>query len=171
MKFKQQFVPWIDEIENYLTESGKNKSELKKVLKGSDLSAISYADQAKLTSLFNPNCEITEELFKRQLDLYFSLIEDKKSPITVPIFSNYIDWIYSQDVSKLTDTTLDIVSSRLLKSTATKITPAMESFIDSLPGEFNKDIDTLLESYREALQQHLLFKQEHKKYFETRFLQ
>lgn len=143
MKFKQQFVPWIDEIENYLTESGKNKSELKKVLKGSDLSAISYADQAKLTSLFNPNCEITEELFKRQLDLYFSLIEDKKSPITVPIFSNYIDWIYSQDVSKLTDTTLDIVSSRLLKSTATKITPAMESFIDSLPGEFNKDIDTL----------------------------
>ena len=87
MKFKQQFVPWIDEIENYLTESGKNKSELKKVLKGSDLSAISYADQAKLTSLFNPNCEITEELFKRQLDLYFSLIEDKKSPITVPILS------------------------------------------------------------------------------------
>lgn len=40
--------------------------------------------------------------------------------------------------------------------------------IDNLDEIFNnKDIDTLLESYREALQQHLLFKQEHKKHFES----
>lgn len=40
--------------------------------------------------------------------------------------------------------------------------------IDNLDEIFNnKDIDTLLESYREALQQHLLFKKEHKKHFES----
>lgn len=146
MKFKSEIVPWLPELKSYLTDSSKKIGEIKKVLKSVDFSKLDYPTQARLTSLFDPRCEITEELFKREINLYFSLLESKNSPITIPIFSNYIDWIYSQDIGNLTDLTFDIISSRLLKTTATTLSEPINSFMSRLPEEYNKDIDKLSNS-------------------------
>ena len=143
MNFETPVVPWIEEIQNYLKDGSKKTSELKKVLKSADFEKLSYSDKAKLYQMFDPKCEITEELFKRQVDLYFSLLESKSSPVKVPIFSEYIDWIYSQDISKMSDRSFDVLSSRLLKTKATDLSESITAFMDRLPEAFRGDIDKL----------------------------
>lgn len=146
MKFKTELVPWINEIKSYLTDSSKKIGELKKVLKSVDFSNLDYPTKIRLSALFDPRCEITKEIFKRELTLYFSLLESKNNPIKIPIFSDYIDWIYSQDISRLNDVTFDLISSSLLKTTATNLSEPINSFMARLPEEFNKSIDTLSNS-------------------------
>lgn len=139
MVFKTELVPWIDEVQSYLRGSTKI-GEIKKVLKQADFSKLDYPSQVKLATMFDPACEVTEEVFKRQVDLYFSLLESKK-PIKMPVFSSYIDWIYSQDIERLTDVTFDIISSRLLKTSATNLSTPITSFMSRLPYEFERNID------------------------------
>lgn len=146
MKFQSEIVPWLPELKNYLKDSSKKIGEIKKILRSVDFSKMDYPTQVRLAAMFDPRCEITEELFKRQVNLYFSLLESKTSPVTIPIFSNYIDWIYSQDIDKLTDPTFDIISSRLLKTTASSLSEPINSFMSRLPEEYNKDIDKLSNS-------------------------
>ncbi len=141
MNFETNIVPWIDEIQNYLKDSSKKTSDIKKVLKSADLENLSYADKARLYKMFDPKCEITEELFKRQLDLYFSLLESKSTNIRIPVFADYVEWIYSQDVSKMRDRTFDILTSRLLKTKATDLPKPITMFMDSLSDVFHGDID------------------------------
>lgn len=145
MKFETELVPWIDEVENYLNTGSKKIGEIKKILRKVDFSNLDYAAKARLATMFDPNCAITEEIFKRQIDLYFSLLEGK-TPIKMPVFSDYIDWIYSQDIDKLTDVTFDIISSRLLKTTAENLSEPINSFMSRLPYEFEEDIDTMSNS-------------------------
>ena len=146
MNFETPIVPWIDEIQNYLKDGSRKTSELKKVLKSADFEKLSYADKAKLYQMFDPKREISDELFKRQVDLYFALLESKSSPIKIPIFSDYIDWVYSQDISKMSDRTFDVLSSRLLKTKATDLSGSVVEFMDRLPEAFDKDIDKLSNS-------------------------
>ena len=141
MNFETKVVPWIDEIQSYLKDSSKKPAEIKKVLKNADFENLSYADKARLYKMFDPKCEITEELFKRQLDLYFSLLESKSTSIRIPVFSDYVEWIYSQDVGKMRDQTFDILTSRLLKTKATDLPKSITNFMDSLPEVFHGDID------------------------------
>lgn len=143
MNFETPVVPWVDEIQNYLKDGSKKAGELKKVLKSADFEELSYADKARLYKMFDPKCEITEELFKRQIDLYFTLLESKSSPIKIPIFSEYIDWIYGQDISKMSDRTFDVLTSRLLKTKSTDLSDTINAFMERLPGAFDKDIDKL----------------------------
>lgn len=145
MKFQTELVPWIDEVENYLDVGSTKIGEIKKILRKVDFSNLDYAAKTKLATMFDPNCAITEEIFRRQIDLYFSLLEGK-SPIKMPVFSDYIDWIYSQDIDKLTDVTFDIISSRLLKTTAENLSEPINSFMSRLPYEFEEDIDKLTNS-------------------------
>lgn len=146
MRFRTEIVPWINEIKSYLTDSSKKIGEIKKILRAVDFSNLDYPTRARLTALFDPRCEITEEIFKRELNLYFSLLESKTSPMKIPIFSDYIDWIYSQDINRLSDLTFDLVSSRLLKTTATNLSEPINSFMSRLPAEFDKSIDVLSNS-------------------------
>lgn len=143
MAIDAKIVPWIDEIQNYLKDGTKKTSEIKKILKGADLENLSYADKAKLYEMFDPKCNISEELFKRQLNLYFSLLESKSSPLKIPIFSDYVDWVYSQDISQMNDKTFDALTSRLLRTTASEFSAPILSFMDRLPEAFGKDIDKL----------------------------
>ena len=143
MNFETNIVPWIDEIQNYLRDSSKRTSEIKKVLKGADLENISYADKAKLYEMFDPKCQISEELFKRQLDLYFALLESKSTNIKIPVFNDYVEWIYSQDPSKMRDITFDILTSRLLKTKATELPEPITKFMDRLPEAFHTNIDRI----------------------------
>ena len=146
MNFETKLVPWIDEIQNYLKDSSKKPSDIKKVLKGVDFDKLTYADKARLYEMFDPKREITEELFKRQLDLYFSLLESKSTNIRIPVFTDYIEWVYSQDTSKMQDQTFDIVTSRLLRTKATDLPKSITSFMDRLPEAFHGDIDKLSNS-------------------------
>ena len=143
MSFDAKVVEWIEEIQNYLKDGSKKTSGIKNILRSADFDKLSYADRAKLYEMFDPKCEITNELFKRQLNLYFSLLEDKNGAIKFPIFSEYIDWIYSQDISQMSDSVFDVLTSRLLKTTATEISEPIMSFMDRLPEAFGKDIDKL----------------------------
>lgn len=142
MKFKTEFIPWINEIKSYINGDTNKIGELKKVLRSVDFSKLDYATKAKLTNLFDPRCEITEEVFKRELNLYFSLLESK-NPITIPIFSEYVEWIYSQDMSKMPDKTFEIITSRLAKSSATDLPKSIVDFMTKLPNEYSKNIDTI----------------------------
>lgn len=146
MKFETELVPWIDEVKNYLESGSQKIGEIKRILRKVDFSNLDYAAKARLTMMFDPNCTTTEEVFKRQIDLYFSLLESKTAPIKMPVFSDYIDWIYSQDIDKLTDVTFDIISSRLLKTTADNLSESINSFMSRLPYEFGEDIDTISNS-------------------------
>lgn len=146
MNFKTELVPWIDEVKSYLKDSSKKTGELKKILRKADVSNLDYASQVKLSQMFDPACEVTEEVFRRQIDLYFSLLESKTAPIKLPVFSSYIDWIYSQDINRITDVTFDIISSRLLKTTATELSEPITSFMSRLPYEFERNIDTMTNS-------------------------
>lgn len=142
MKFKTDVVPWISEVKSYLKDGKKKIGEIKKTLKSVDFSNLDYLSRVKLSSLFDPRCEISEEIFKRELNLYFALLESKNAPIKLPVFSDYIDWIYSQDIGHLSDSTFYLISSRLLKTSATDFSEAIRLFLSRLPSEFDKDIDT-----------------------------
>lgn len=143
MAFETKVVPWIDEIQNYLSDESKKPADLKKVLKSADLEKkLSYADRAKLYEMFDPKCEITEELLRRQLKLYFALIESK-SPMKIPVFADYVDWIYSQDIEKINDKTFDILAFRVLKTSASDLSQPIRSFIDRLPKAFDNGIDKM----------------------------
>lgn len=143
MSFETPVVPWIDEIQNYLNDESKKPGDLKKVLKSADLESLSYADKARLYKMFDPKCQISEELLKRQLNLYFSLLESKSSPMKIPVFTDYVDWIYSQDISKMSDRTFDTLASRLLKTTTSDLSESIKNFIDKLPQAFDKPIDAM----------------------------
>ena len=95
MRFKADSAEWIGEVKGYLTGSSMKIGEIKKILRGVDFEKLSYADKVKLSKMFDPASEITDELFKKQLDLYFSLLESKSSPMQIPVFSDYIEWVYS----------------------------------------------------------------------------
>lgn len=142
MKFKTELVPWISEIKSYLTGNSNKVGELKKILKNVDFSKLDYSTKAKLTNMFDPRCEITEEVFKRELNLYFNLLESKK-PMSIPIFSEYIEWVYSQDISKMPDNVFEIISSRLLKTSAEVIPEPINDFMTKLPSEYAKSIDNI----------------------------
>lgn len=142
MKFTTEIVPWINEIKSYLNGNSNKIGQLKKILREVDFEQLDYATKAKLTNLFDPRCEITEEVFKRELNLYFSLLEDKK-PINIPIFSEFIEWIYNQDISKMPDRTFELISSRLSKTTAEMLPEKISSFMSRLPEEYKKGIDQM----------------------------
>ena len=116
MKFRTDSAEWIGEVKSYLTDSSRKIGEIKKVLRAVDFEKLSYADKVRLSKLFDPTAEISDELFKRQLDLYFSLLESKSSPISIPVFSEYIEWVYSQEPSKIPDKMFEMMSLRLAKS-------------------------------------------------------
>ena len=103
MRFRADSAEWIGEVKGYLTGSSMKIGEIKKILRGVDFEKLSYADKVKLSKMFDPANEITDELFKKQLDLYFSLLESKSSPMQIPVFSDYIEWVYSQEPSKIPD--------------------------------------------------------------------
>lgn len=142
MKFKTEIVPWINEIKSYIKGDSNKIGQLKKILREVDFEKLDYATKARLTNLFDPRCEITEEVFKRELNLYFSLLEDKK-PINIPIFSEFIEWVYAQDVSTMSDSVFEIISSRLLKTTAENLPKSIDSFTSKLPAEYTRSIDRL----------------------------
>lgn len=142
MRFRTEIVPWINEIKSYIKGDTNKIGPLKKILREVDFEQLDYATKAKLTNLFDPRCEITEEVFKRELNLYFSLLEDKK-PINIPIFSEYIEWIYSQDMSTMSDRVFEMISSRLSKSTAENLPEKIGSFMTRLPEEYKKGIDRM----------------------------
>ena len=143
MRFNLNSSEWIGELKSYLVDSSKKTSEIKKVLRAVDFSKISYEDKYRLSKLFDPTAEITGEAFKRQLDLYFSLLESKSSPMTIPVFSEYIEWVYSQDPSKIPDKMFDLMISRLARSSATTLPESVSSFTTNLTQEFNRDIDKM----------------------------
>lgn len=143
MKFDVKFESWVDEIQNYLTESSAKIGKLKRVLSEVDFSNLDYSTKTILTTMFNPTNDISEKLFKRQVDLYFSLLENKPKPISVPIFSDYMDWIYSKNISTLPDELFEILATRVMKSDAAVLTPAINSFVEKLPKEFDRDIDKI----------------------------
>ena len=146
MSFETPIVPWINEIQNYLNDGSKKPSDLKKVLKSVDLENLSYADKAKLYKMFDPKCQISEDLLKRQLNLYFSLLESKSSPMKIPVFTDYVDWIYSQDISKMSDRTFDTLATRLLKTTASDLSDSVKGFIDKIPQAYDMPIDAMSNS-------------------------
>jgi len=143
MRFQTHSSEWIGEVKSYLTDSTKKLGEIKRCLKSVDFSKISYEDKFRLSELFDPTAEITGEAFKRQLDLYFSLLESKSSPITIPVFSEYVEWIYSQDPKQIPDKMFDLMTSRLAKSSATEIPETVSSFMTNLIQEYNRDIDKM----------------------------
>ena len=143
MRFNLNSSEWIGELKSYLTDSSKKTSEIKKVLRAVDFSKISYEDKYRLSKLFDPTAEITGEAFKRQLDLYFSLLESKSSPMTIPVFSEYIEWVYSQDPSKIPDKMFDLMISRLARSSATTLPESVSAFTTNLTQEFNREIDKM----------------------------
>lgn len=143
MRFQTNSSEWIAEVKSYLTDSTKKLGEIKRCLKSVDFSKISYEDKFRLSKLFDPTAEITGEAFKRQLDLYFSLLESKSAPISIPVFSEYVEWIYSQDPKQIPDKMFDLMTSRLAKSTATEIPETVSSFMTNLTQEYSRDIDKL----------------------------
>lgn len=143
MNLEESIVPWVQEIESYLTNGSRKISELKKVLKNADFSKLNFVSRVKLAKMFDPSCKVTKQLFERQIDLYFSLLESKTKPIQIPVFSDYIDWVYSQNLDEVSDATFDIITSRLMKSTATELTEPIISFMSKLPEEFDKNIDKM----------------------------
>lgn len=143
MKFKTESAEWIGEVKSYLTGSSMKVAEIKKILKGVDFENLSYVDKNKLSKLFDPTAEISDELFKKQLDLYFTLLESKSAPKQIPIFSEYIEWVYSQDPAKLPDKMFDMMTSRLAKSKAQEIPEPVSSFMTKLVKEFDRKLDNL----------------------------
>ena len=146
MRFRTDSAEWIGEVKSYLTGSSMKIGEIKKVLKGVDFEQLSYVDRVRLSRLFDPAAEITDELFKKQLDLYFSLLESKSSPMQIPVFSEYIEWVYSQDPKRIPDKMFEMMTSRLAKSKAQEIPEAVASFMAKLPQEFSRDIDNMSNS-------------------------
>lgn len=142
MRFQTHSSEWIGEVKSYLTDSTKKLGEIKRCLKSVDFSKISYEDKFRLSKLFDPTAEITGEAFKRQLDLYFSLLESK-FPITIPVFAEYVEWIYSQDPKQIPDKMFDLMTARLAKSTAAEIPETVSSFMTNLIQEYNRDIDKM----------------------------
>ena len=142
MRFQTSPSDWIVEVESYLTDSTKKLGEIKKCLKSVDFSKISYEDKFRLSKLFDPTAEITGEAFKRQLDLYFSLLESK-SPMTIPVFAEYVEWIYAQNPKQISDKMFDMMTSRLAKSSATTIPESVSSFMTNLVQEYSRDIDKM----------------------------
>ena len=128
MRFRTEPAEWIGEVKSYLTGTLK-VGEIKKILKGVDFEKLSYVDKSRLSKLFDPTAEISDELFKKQLDLYFTLLESKSSPMQIPIFSDYIEWVYSQDTAKIPDKMFDMMTSRLAKSKAQEIPEPVSSFM------------------------------------------
>lgn len=146
MKFKADSAEWIGEVKSYLTGSSMKIGEIKKILKGVDFENLSYPDRVKLSKMFDPSNEITDELFKKQLDLYFSLLESKSSPMQIPVFSDYIEWVYSQDTSKIPDKMFELMTSRLARSKAQEIPEPVSSFMTRLVKEFDRKLDNLSNS-------------------------
>lgn len=143
MRFRADSAEWIGEVKGYLTGSSMKIGEIKKILRGVDFEKLSYADKVKLSKMFDPANEITDELFKKQLDLYFSLLESKSSPMQIPVFSDYIEWVYSQDTSKIPDKMFELMTSRLAKSKAQEIPEPVSSFMTRLVKEFDRKLDNL----------------------------
>ena len=143
MRFRADSAEWIGEVKGYLTGSSMKIGEIKKILRGVDFEKLSYADKVKLSKMFDPANEITDELFKKQLDLYFSLLESKSSPMQIPVFSDYIEWVYSQDTSKIPDKMFELMTSRLVKSKAQEIPEPVSSFMTRLVKEFDRKLDNL----------------------------
>ena len=143
MRFNINSSEWIGELKSYLTDSSKKTSEIKKILRAVDFSKISYEDKYRLSKMFDPTAEITGESFKRQLDLYFSLLESKSSPMEIPVFSEYIEWVYSQNPSKIPDKMFDLMIARLARSTAENLPESVSSFMNNLSQEFNREIDKM----------------------------
>ena len=143
MKFRTDSAEWIGEVKSYLTDSSRKIGEIKKVLRAVDFEKLSYADKVRLSKLFDPTAEISDELFKRQLDLYFSLLESKSSPISIPVFSEYIEWVYSQEPSKIPDKMFEMMSLRLAKSKAETLPVQVSSFMTRLAKEYGREIDDL----------------------------
>ena len=139
-------------LHSYLTDSGK-VSDVKKCVKSSDFGKLSYPDKVKLSVMFDPSREISNEVFKREIELYFSLLENKGSPIKIPVFSDYIEWVYSQDPSKMPDDVFKILSSRLVKSTADhEILPdSVGSFMTKVVDEYSQDLDKISNDRLEIL--------------------
>lgn len=146
MRFKADSAEWIGEVKSYLTGSSMKIGEIKKILKGVDFENLSYPDRVKLSKMFDPSNEITDELFKKQLDLYFSLLESKSSPMQIPVFSDYIEWVYSQDTSKIPDKMFELMTSRLARSKAQEIPEPVSSFMTRLVKEFDRKLDNLSNS-------------------------
>ena len=146
MRFKADSAEWIGEVKSYLTGSSMKVGEIKKILKGVDFENLSYPDRVKLSKMFDPSNEITDELFKKQLDLYFSLLESKSSPMQIPVFSDYIEWVYSQDTSKIPDKMFELMTSRLARSKAQEIPEPVSSFMTRLVKEFDRKLDNLSNS-------------------------
>ena len=142
MRFRTEPAEWIGEVKSYLTGTLK-VGEIKKILKGVDFEKLSYVDKSRLSKLFDPTAEISDELFKKQLDLYFTLLESKSSPMQIPIFSDYIEWVYSQDTAKIPDKMFDMMTSRLAKSKAQEIPEPVSSFMTRLVKEFDRKLDNL----------------------------
>ncbi len=143
MRFQTNSSEWIGEVKSYLTDSTKKLGEIKRCLKSVDFSKISYEDMFRLSKLFDPTAEITGEAFKRQLDLYFALLESKSMPMQIPVFSEYIEWVYSQDPKQIPDKMFDLMALRLAKSTATQIPATVSAFMLNLIEEYNRDIDKM----------------------------
>ena len=141
----RNIVPWVDELQSYL--NGKlGLGKIHKIMSNADFASLSDADEQKLTVMFDYNRKISKDLLKRQFDLYFKLLSKQNDDhlVVIPVFSNYVDWFYSQDMDRLTDETFDIILKEIVKSPVPlKLTSAMESFIGRLPRQYEKGIDTL----------------------------
>lgn len=144
MKFSIEITPWVNEVKSYI-KGERELNDVKKVIKSVDLSKISYADKVELSSLVDPRNEISEEVFKRQLDLYFSLLDSKKKTI-LPIFSEYVDYVCMQDAGSLSDKSFENLVSKLSKTKKENITEQMQNFIDRLPNCYKEDIDKMSNS-------------------------
>lgn len=159
MKLKLTNADWIGELDSYLKDSNIKFSKIKDVLKKADIENLSYADKYKIMSMFDPKAEITTDAFKRQLELHFSLLDSKTNPIVIPVFSEYIELIYSQDMSKIPDDMFEMMIAGLKKFKEERIPDDdsayiygfMEKFMQNLLPEFEKNIDEMTNKRLSAL--------------------
>ncbi len=143
MRFDINASEWVNEIESFLSGDPKKVGDIKKVLKSANLSKLSYDDKVKLSQMFDPTCEVSDEVFKRQLELYFALLESKTAPKTIPMFSDYIEWVYAQDSRHIPDKMFELMTSRLLKAKATELPESVSKFATGLTHEYTREIDKI----------------------------
>lgn len=143
MEKDEKIIPWVDEIQNYLTDSSVKVGRIKNVLKNVDFSNLDEATKTRLSKMFDPTKKVSEKLFKRELDLYFALLDNKPRSISLPIFSEYVDSVFSQAPSKLSDEYFDAMVTRSLKANDKNLSPAIKSFVLKLPEEYDKNIDDI----------------------------
>ena len=140
---------FINELQSYLSgnvgSDGKNVTVRKmvKIVKKTDFQNLPLETQRALHSMVDPSCDISEEVFKRQLDLYFSLMEDNDGPQRIPVFSEYVEWLYRQESRNIPDKMFDLMTSRLLKTKAKTLPESVSGFFDGLTEEYKRDIDKI----------------------------